>query len=138
MIATRSRKLFVNLPVRDLRRSVAFFKELGFRFEPHFGDDTSACMVLSDEGYAMLLAEPRFQGVARKPLADARASTSALFALTADSREEVDTLVQTALASGGARAADPVDHGFMYGSSFYDPDGHHWEIFYVDPSAIPP
>ena len=136
--ATKTRKIFVNLPVRDLPRSMAFFQQLGFTFNPQFTDDTAACMVLSDEGYVMLLTEPKFREFATRPLADARQSTGALFALSCDSRAEVDELVSKAIAAGGSPAKAPFDHGFMYGSSFFDPDGHHWEVFWMDPQAVNP
>jgi uncharacterized protein len=134
--ATRSRKIFVNLPVRDLKRSIDFFRKLGFEFNPQFTDESAACMVLSEEGYVMLLSEPRFKDFARKPVADARSVTGGLYALTADSRAEVDALVKAAIAAGGSPAAEPQDHGFMYFSSFYDPDGHHWEVFWMDPAHV--
>src|SRR5947208_1217131 len=136
MATNRSRKIFVNLPVRDLKRSMEFFTKLGFEFNRQFTDDSAACMVLSEEGYVMLLTEARFKDFAKKPLADSRTVTGGIFALSAGSRAEVDELVKTALAAGGTRAADPMDHGFMYGWSFFDPDGHHWEVMWMDPAAI--
>jgi hypothetical protein len=132
----RSRTIFVNLPVHDLKRSVEFFTRLGFEFDPKFTDESATCMIVSDKAFVMLLVESRFKDFARKPIGDAASSTEGIFALTAGSRAEVDELVNTALAAGGTRAADPMDHGFMYGWSFYDPDGHHWEVFYMDPAAL--
>jgi len=132
----RSRKMFVNLPVRDLRRSVEFFTKLGFEFDPKFTDEQATCMIVSEEAFVMLLVEKRFQDFARRPICDASRSTEGIFALTAGSRAEVDELVNAALAAGGTRAADPMDLGFMYGWSFYDPDGHHWEVFYMDPASL--
>ncbi|MFL5347342.1 MAG: VOC family protein [Hyalangium sp.] len=136
MPANRSRKIFVNLPVRDLKRSMEFFTKLGFAFNRQFTDDKAACMILSEEGYVMLLSEERFKDFAKKPISDSRTSTGGIFALSASSRAEVDEMVKTALASGGMRAAAPMDHGFMYGWSFFDPDGHHWEVMWMDPAAI--
>jgi hypothetical protein len=136
MATNRSRKLFVNLPVKDLKRSREFFAKLGFEFNPQFSDDKAACMIVSEEAYVMLLVEEYFKGFARKPLADPRTLTEALFCLSASSRAEVDQLVKTAVESGGSPAADKQDHGFMYGWSFFDPDGHHWEVMYMDPSAL--
>jgi predicted lactoylglutathione lyase len=133
---TRSRKLFVNLAVKEVSRSIAFFRTLGFEFNPQFTTDTTACMVLSEEAYVMLLEEPRFRDFTSRDICDTSTQTEGLFALSAESREEVDQLVQTALAHGGAPAQKPMDHGFMYGWSFYDPDGHHWEVFWMDPAAI--
>jgi hypothetical protein len=128
--------MFVNLPVRDLRRSVEFFTKLGFEFDPKFTDEQATCMIVSEEAFVMLLVEKRFQDFARRPICDASRSTEGIFALTAGSRAEVDELVNAALAAGGTRAADPMDLGFMYGWSFYDPDGHHWEVFYMDPASL--
>jgi hypothetical protein len=134
--ATRH-KLFVNIPVADLQRSIVFFEALGFRFNPHFTDATATCMLVGEDAYFMLLTRERFAGFSRRPASDPAAETGALYALSVDSRAEVDAMVQRALAAGGAPAAEPQDHGFMYGSSFYDPDGHHWEVFWMDPGAIP-
>lgn len=136
MSATHSRKIFVNLPVRDLTRSMAFFGALGFEFNPQFTDDKAACMVLSDEGFVMLLSEPFFRTFTKRQLCNTRTHTEGLFALSCSSRSEVDELVNKALAAGGTHAMDPQDHGFMYGSSFYDLDGHHWEVLWMDPKAI--
>lgn len=138
MSRPHSRKLFINLPVRDLKRTMAFFKKLGFEFNPQFTDDTAACMVISEEAFAMLLIESRFRDFTKKKIADTSTSTEALIAISAGSRKEVDEMVETALANGGSHAMEPVDHGFMYGSSFYDPDGHHWEVMWMDPAAIEP
>jgi len=137
MEANRSRKLFVNLPVRDLKRTVEFWKTIGFAFNAQFCDDSAACMVISEEAFAMLMVEPRFKDFAKKPMCDARAQTAGIFALSAGSRAEVDALVKAAIAAGGTHAADPIDHGFMYCCSFYDLDGHHWEVLHMDMSACP-
>jgi predicted lactoylglutathione lyase len=130
-----ARKIFVNLPVRDLKKTMEFFTALGFRFEPRFTDDNAACMVVSDDAYVMLLAEPFFRTFTKREPPDTSRYTETLLALSCDSRAEVDELVKKALAAGGSHAMDPTDHGFMYGWSFYDPDGHHWEVFWMDPSA---
>ena len=134
--ATRH-KLFVNIPVADLQRSIVFFEALGFAFNPQFTDATATCMLVGEDAYFMLLDRERFAGFSKRPAGDPRAQTSALFALSVDSRDAVDAMVARALAAGGAPALDPQDHGFMYGHSFYDLDGHHWEVFWMDPSAIP-
>jgi uncharacterized protein len=137
MPANRTCKIFVNLPVRDLKKSIEFFTKLGFSFNPQFTDDNATCMVLSEEAYVMLLTEARFKDFAKRPLCDARTATGGIFALSANSRAEVDELVKTAIAAGGTHAADPMDmQGFMYGWSFYDLDGHHWEVFWMDPAAM--
>jgi len=130
-----SRKLFVNLAVRDLPRSKDFFAKLGFSFNPRFTDDNAACLVLSEEGYVMLLTEPFFKRFTKRELADTSRQTEGLFALSCESRAEVDELVRKAVAAGGRHAMEPQDHGFMYGWSFYDPDGHHWEVMWMDPKA---
>ena len=130
-----SRKLFVNLPVRDLKRAMEFFGALDFRFNPKFTDENAACMILSDEAYVMLLAEPFFRTFTKREPADTSRYTEALLALSCGSRAEVDELVGKAVAAGGSHAMDLTDHGFMYGWSFYDPDGHHWEVFWMDPAA---
>ena len=129
------RKLFVNLPVRDLKQSMAFFSKLGFEFKPKFTDDKAACMIVSGEAMVMLLSEPFFKGFTKRDIADTDKATEAIFALSGDSRAEVDDLVGKALAAGGKPAMPPQDHGFMYGHSFYDVDGHHWEVFWMDPAA---
>src|SRR5215212_8518401 len=126
-----SRKLFVNLAVDDLARSVAFFGALGFTFDERFTDESATCMNVSDEAYVMLLVKPRFQDFTQKAVCDSHAQTEAILALSADSRDEVDSFAETALASGGSAASEPVDHGFMYGRSFHDPDGHLWEIMWM-------
>ena len=134
--ATRH-KLFLNLPVADLQRSVSFFEALGFAFNPQFTDATATCMLIGEDAYAMLLDRDRFGTFSGRPVGDPQATTTALFALSVDSRAEVDAMVDKAVAAGGSHAVAAQDHGFMYGRSFYDPDGHHWEVFWMDPSAIP-
>jgi predicted lactoylglutathione lyase len=132
------RKIFVNLPVRDLKASVEFFTKLGFGFNQQFTDDSATCMILSEEAFVMLLVEPRFKDFARKPLVDARTHTEGIYAISAVSHDEVDELADIALAAGGTAAGDKMDHGFMYVRSFYDLDGHHWEVVWMDPNATPP
>jgi predicted lactoylglutathione lyase len=131
-----TRKIFVNLAVRDLERSVEFFTRLGFAFNPQFTDESAACMIVSEEAFVMLLVEARFKDFTRKRICDTRTHTEGLFALSAGNRAEVDEMVRTAIDAGGTHAADPIDHGFMYAWSFYDLDGHHWEVVHMDPQAI--
>ena len=131
------RKLFVNVPVSDLQRSITFFEAIGFAFNTQFTDATATCMLVGEDAYFMLLTRDRFAGFARRPVGDAAKETSATFALSVDSREAVDAMVRAAVAAGGSHALEPQDHGFMYGWSFYDLDGHHWEVFWMDPAAIP-
>lgn len=131
-----ARKIFVNLAVRDLKKSMEFFSKLGFEFNPRFTDEKAACMVVSEEAYVMLLSRPFFETFTKRAVCDTDRHTEGLFALSCESRAEVDELVRKAIAGGGRNAMDPVDHGFMYGWSFYDPDGHHWEVVWMDPKAI--
>ena len=130
------RKLFVNIPVRDLQRSIGFFEALGFTFNTQFTDATATCMLVGEDAYFMLLTTQRFKDFSKRPVSDSRKETGALFSISVNSRDEVDALVKKAVAAGGSHAADPQDHGFMYGWSFYDIDGHHWEVFWMDPSAV--
>ena len=132
-----SRKIFVNLPVKDLKRSIDFFGKLGFSFNPQFTDETAASMVISDDIYAMLLTHRKFKEFTQKEIADATKTTDVLIALSMDSRDEVDSFVDKALASGATKAREPADHGFMFERSFNDLDGHIWEIFHMDTSALP-
>ena len=134
--ATTPRKLFVNIPVRDLQRSIDFFESLGFAFNTQFTDATATCMLVGEDAYFMLITTERFKEFSKRPVGDAQKETNALFAISVDSRDEVDAFVNKALAAGGSRAADPQDHGFMYTWSFYDLDGHHWEVFWMDPSSV--
>lgn len=136
MIEKHPRKIFVNLAVRDLKRSKELFAKLGFEFNPQFTDDNAACMVINQDAYVMLLAEPFFKTFTKRELCDTSARTEGLFALSCSSRDEVDLMVNTAIAAGATHAMDPMDHGFMYGWSFYDLDGHHWEVFWMDPNAV--
>lgn len=133
-----SRKIFVNLPIKNMERSQAFFKALGFSFNPQFTNDQGACMVVSDDIFVMLLVEPFFQTFTKKPIADATKTTEVLMCLSCDSRAEVDSLVRKALAAGATAPNPPQDHGFMYGHGFTDLDGHVWELAYMDPNAAPP
>ena len=127
--------IFVNLPVSDVERSKAFFTALGYTINPQFSDENAAAVVFSDTIYAMLLSEARFKDFTPKSVADARTSTEAILCLGAESRAEVDEIADAALANGGGRVLDPQDHGFMYGRSFADPDGHIWEVMWMDPAV---
>lgn len=138
MTERKPRHLFLNLPVRDLPRTKEFFSKLGFTFDPRFTNDDAACMVVSDTAYVMLLTQPFFRTFTDRTICDPATQGEGLFALSCESREEVDAMVKKAIASGGSHARDPVDHGFMYGWSFFDPDGHHWEILWMDPAHMEP
>ena len=130
------RKIWVNVPVKDLSRSVDFFKRLGFSFDPRFTDETATAMIVSEEAFVMLLVEDRFKDFTAKELADPTSQTEAIVAFSAASRGEVDQLADTALEAGGSPANEPIDQGFMYARSFQDPDGHIWELVWMDPSAL--
>ncbi|MGZ3477360.1 MAG: VOC family protein [Polyangiales bacterium] len=131
-----SRKIFVNLAVNDVKKTIAFFEKLGFAFNPQFTNADAACMIVSEEAFVMLLSQNHFKGFTKKQIADSTKQTEAIVALSAESRAEVDSLVKKAFAAGGTPANDPMDHGFMYGWSFQDLDGHLWEVVWMDPSAI--
>jgi predicted lactoylglutathione lyase len=133
-----SRQIFVNLPIRNMERSQAFFKSLGFSFNPQFTNDQGACMVVSDTICVMLLVEPFFQTFTKKPVADATKTTEVLICLSCENRAEVDELVRKALSAGATAPNPKQDHGFMYGHGFTDLDGHVWELMYMDPNAVPP
>ena len=130
------RKLFVNIPVSNVQRSIVFFEALGFTFNTQFTDATSTAMLVGEDAYFMLLNQERFAGFSKRPSGNPRQETNAMFALSAGSREEVDAMVQKAIDAGGSHAADSMDHGFMYGWSFYDLDGYHWEVFWMDPKFV--
>jgi predicted lactoylglutathione lyase len=134
---THRRKLFVNLAVRDLKRSMDFFSKLGFAFNKQFTDDKAACMVIGEEAYVMLLTEPFFKTFTTREICDTNSQAEGLFALSCGSRAEVDELVHNAVAAGGTHAMKPADHGFMYGWSFCDLDGHQWEPIWMDPNMVP-
>jgi predicted lactoylglutathione lyase len=130
------RLLFLNLPVRDVSASRAFFDRLGFAFDDRFCDEQTACVKLSEVAYVMLLEHGRFADFTAKPLGDPTTSTSALVCVSACDRDGVDSLTETALGAGASPAKEPIDHGFMYGRSFYDLDGHHWEVMWMSPEAV--
>ena len=129
-------KIFVNLPVKDLKKSMSFFSAIGFKNNPQFTDDTAACMVVSEEIYVMILTEPKFKSFTPKAIADATKSSEVLIALSRESRADVDDIVKKAVAAGGSTYAEPKDYGFMYQHGFQDPDGHIFEVIWMDPAAI--
>ena len=130
-----NKQIYVNLPVKDMERTKAFFSSLGFSFNPQFTNEQGACMVVSDNIYVMLLTESFFQTFTQKPVADANKVTEVLVCLSCESREHVDELVAKARAAGGKVPRAPQDHGFMYGHGFEDLDGHIWELAYMEASA---
>ncbi len=129
-------KIFVNLPVKDLSKSMRFFSELGFQFNPQFTDEKAACMIIGENIYAMLLTEPFFQTFTKKEICNAKTHTEVLLAIDANSREEVKAMVDKAIKAGGTHYMDAQDHGWMYQHSFADLDGHQWEILYMDEAAL--
>jgi predicted lactoylglutathione lyase len=130
-------KIFINLPVKDLSKSISFFSNLGFNFNPQFSDEKGTCMVISDNIFVMLLTESYFQTFTKKPVSDAKTTTEVLIALDADSKEEVKQLVEKALTLGATVYNEPQDHGWMYQHGFADLDGHQWELAYMDISQLP-
>ena len=129
------RMLFVNMPVADVERSKAFFAKLGFSFNPAFEDESSTCMLVGEHAFVMLLNREKFAEFAKLPVADPTTQTLALYCFSVASRDEVDTVCAAALAAGGSEADDDEDHGFMYTRSFYDLDGHGWQVMWMDPAA---
>lgn len=130
-------KIFVNLAVKDLTKSIEFYKSIGFGINPQFTDDKAACVVISEDIYAMLLVEPFFKTfIPDREITDAKKTTEVLIALSADSKGEVDKMVERALTAGAKEVRNPEDHGFMYNRSFEDLDGHIWEPMWMDPSAV--
>ncbi|MEM3086490.1 MAG: VOC family protein [Halobacteria archaeon] len=131
-------KIFVNLPVKDLKKTTAFFAKLGFKFNPMFTDDNAACMVVGENMFAMLLAEKFFKGfLPGREICDAKKSTEVLVALSLESRKAVDEMLKSAVAAGGREYREKQDYGWMYGRAFQDLDGHIWEPFYMDMDAVP-
>jgi uncharacterized protein len=128
--------IFVNLPVKDLNKTVEFFTKLGFTFNPQFTDENATCMIVGKDIFVMLLVEKFFKTFTKKEISDTTKNTEAIVALFAQSREEVDQMMDKVLGAGGREARDPQDHGWMYGRSFEDINGHLWEIFYMDESAM--
>lgn len=130
-------QIFFNLPVKDLRRSVDFFTALGFSFNPDYTDENATCMIVNENAYVMLLVETFFKTFTAKNIADSKDTAEAIIAYSVNSREAVDEAVKTALSSGGSPSGKPQDYGFMYNHSFQDPDGHLWEVMWMDPAGPP-
>lgn len=128
-------KIFVNLPVKDLNKSIEFFTKLGYTFNQQFTDETATCMVISEDIFVMLLTEAKFKQFTKKEIAGAN-QIEVITALSAESKDEVNNLADKALAAGATEARPPEDHGFMVLRSFYDLDGHMWEIIWMDPAAL--
>ncbi len=129
-------KIFVNLPVKDLKRSMAFYEALGFSNNPQFTDDTAACMVISEHNYVMLLTHAKWKTFTSKPIADPHKTASVAIAIALDSKAEVDAMVDKAIKAGGKEPRPISDYGFMVQRTIEDPDGHTWEPFWMDPSHV--
>jgi predicted lactoylglutathione lyase len=135
-VAEASRVTFVNLPVENVRTSIAFFRSLGFDFDDKWTDEHAACLVVSEHAYVMLLARPRFAEFVSAPIADPRTGTEAILGVTAETQEEVDALAEKAIGAGGSAAGGTVDDGVMYSRGFRDLDGHMWEVIWINREAI--
>ena len=129
-----TKQIFVNLPVKDLKKTIEFFTKIGFTFNPKFMDDNATCMIIGENIYAMLLIEKFFKTFIKKEISDATKNTEVLMALSVESKDVVDQMVQKAIDAGGIEPRKPQDDGWMYGRSFEDLDGHMWEVFYMDES----
>ncbi|TDE48038.1 VOC family protein [Flavobacterium sp. GT3P67] len=130
-------KIFINLAVKDLKKSIDFFTTLGFSFNPQFTDEHATCMIIGENIFAMLVTEQRFKDFTKKEICNAHKNTEVLIALDVESREKVEEMLKNAVDAGGSIYMEPQDHGWMYGHSFADLDGHQWEIMHMDESAIP-
>ena len=129
-------KIFVNLPVKDLNKSIEFFTKLGFSFNQQFTDETATCMIVTDDIFVMLLTVEKFKTFTPNEICDAKKYTEVLVCLSLESRPRVDEMVRKAVVAGGATYNEPQDHGFMYGRGFQDLDGHIWELIYMEPGAV--
>ena len=129
-------KIFVNLPIKDLNKSVTFFTKLGFSFDPQFTDENATCMIIGEDIFIMLLVEKFFKSFTKKDVCDTSKNTEAIVALSVESREKVDQMIEKAKEAGGSEPREKQDHGWMYGRSFEDIDGHLWEVFFMEESAI--
>ncbi|SER55034.1 hypothetical protein SAMN04487944_10618 [Gracilibacillus ureilyticus] len=134
--ATKVEKIFVNLPVKDLKKSMDFFKKIGFTFNPQFTNESAACMVINEHIYSMLLVEDHFKTFTNKTIINTEKETEAILSLSVTSKEEVDELVEKALQAGGKISSEAKDYGFMYQRGFQDTDGHLWEVLYMDMNAV--
>ncbi|MGB7950878.1 MAG: VOC family protein [Candidatus Binatia bacterium] len=129
-------KIFVNLPVKDLKKSIEFFTKLGFGFNQQFTDETATCMIVTEDIFVMLLIEDKFKSFTPKEICDTKKYTEVLVCLSLESRAKVDEMVHDAVSAGGNTYNKPVDHGFMYAHGFQDLDGHLWELIYMEPNEI--
>jgi uncharacterized protein len=133
---TVTTKIFVNLPVKDLNKTIDFFNKLGFKFNPQFTDENATCMIVGEDIFVMLLVEKFFKTFTKKEISDTSKNTEVIVALSVEGREKVDQMINNAIKAGGRESREPQDHGWMYGRSFEDIDGHLSEIIYMDESAM--
>ena len=129
-------QIFVNLPVNDLNDTVDFFTKLGFAFNPQFTDENATCMIVNNDIFVMLLVEKFFKTFTKKELCDTTKDTEVIVALSTESREKVDQMINKVIEAGGKEHRKPQDHGWMYGRSFEDINGHLWEVIYMDKNAL--
>jgi predicted lactoylglutathione lyase len=129
-------KIFVNLPAKDLNKTIEFFTKLGFKFNPQFTDEDATCMIVGEDIFVMLLVERFFKTFTKKEICDTSNNTEVIVALSVEGREKVDQMINKAIEAGGRESREPQDHGWMYGRSFEDINGHIWEIIYMDESAL--
>ena len=129
-------QIYVNLPVKELNKSVEFFTKLGFKFNPQFTNENATCMIIGDDIYVMLLVEKFFKTFTRKEICDSVKSTEVILCLSSESREKVDEMVRNAIAAGGTSPMNKQDQGWMYGHGFQDLDGHLWEIMWMDKANV--
>ena len=131
------KQIFVNLPVKDLNKTIDFFAKLGFKFNPQFTDENATCMIVGENIFAMLLVEKFFKTFIKKEICDAKKSTGAILALSVESRKKVDEMIKKVIAAGGKETRKAEDHGWMYGRAFEDINGHLWEVFYMNKGKMP-
>jgi predicted lactoylglutathione lyase len=131
-----TRQIYVNLPVKDLNKTVEFFTKLGFTFNPQFTDENATCMIIDSNIFVMLLVEKYFGTFTKKAISDTTKDTEVIIALATESREKVDEMLSNVLKAGGSEPREPQDHGWMYGRSFQDINGHLWEVIYMDEKAL--
>ncbi len=129
------KQIYINLPVKNLQKSIDFFTALGFTFNPQFTNENATCMIISDEIFVMLLMEDFFKTFISKDISDTDKTSEVILAITAESKNAVNEIVNKALSSGASKSKEPEDNGWMYGWGFQDPDGHLWEVFYMEENS---
>jgi len=135
-MAFKSKNIFINLPVKDVKKSTNFLTEIGFELNPQFSDENTSSIIINDNIFVLIMNEERFKEFSKKEIVDTTTASEAIFCLSAESREQVDEMVNKALSAGGKTDSEPQDHGFMYEWGFQDLDGHLWEVVYMDENTI--